>query len=62
MDTMKPTPILKKYFGLKEGQDNMGFIAELRELRGTDISKPSDAYIELTKLAAAELGVTPEFS
>ncbi len=55
---MKPTAILKKYFGLKDEQDNMGFIAELRELKESDM----DAFKDLVKLAAAELGVTPDFS
>lgn len=55
---MKPTAILKKYFGLTDGQDNMGFIAELRELKDSNY----EAYKWLVNEAAAELGVTPDFS
>jgi hypothetical protein len=58
VDTMKPTAILKKYFGLTDGQDNMGFIAELRELKDSNY----EAYKWLVNEAAAELGVTPDFS
>lgn len=66
-DTMKPTSILKKYFGLGEGQDNAAFITEMKALWGVDangkkLDTPSDEYIELVKLAAEELGVTPDFS
>ena len=57
MDTMKPTSILKKYFGLKDDQDNMGFINEIRQLKESSM----EDFNELVELAAAELGVTPEF-
>jgi hypothetical protein len=54
---MKPTSILKKYFGLKDDQDNMGFINEIRQLKESSM----EDFNELVELAAAELGVTPEF-
>lgn len=61
MDTVKPTSILKKYFGLKEGQDNMGFITEMKALKGEE-DTPSNSYRECVELAADELGVTPDWS
>jgi hypothetical protein len=49
-----PTSILKKYFGLKEGQDNMAFIQEVKALK----DEPAK-YRDLVEKAAAELGVIP---
>jgi hypothetical protein len=57
MAAMKPAAILKKYFGLKEDQDNMGFMQELRALK-----EDQEDYKEMVILAAEELGVEPDFS
>jgi len=41
----------------EEYQDNMGFINEIRQLKESSM----EDFNELVELAAAELGVTPEF-
>lgn len=47
---MKPIAILKKFFGLKDGQTIADFLHEVKELSG-------DERNELVDLAAIELGV-----
>jgi hypothetical protein len=47
---MKSVAILKEFFGLKEGQTNIQFLQELKELSGEERR-------ELATLAAAQMGV-----
>lgn len=47
---LKSIGVLKEFFGLKEGQTNMEFLHELKELS-------PDERKELSTLAAAQLGV-----
>lgn len=48
---MQPSGILMKFFGLKDGQTNMEFIGEMKELKNADF----EGYKETIKLAAIEL-------
>lgn len=52
---MKPIAILKKYFGLKDGQTAIEFLHEVKELS-------ADERNELVELAAVELGVAVDRS
>lgn len=47
---MKSIAILKEFFGLKEGQTNMGFLQEIKELS-------MDERHELANQAAEQMGV-----
>lgn len=57
--TMKPAMILKTYFGSMEGQDNAGFIQEMRDLK--EFGQDQEHFKELVILAAEELEITPDF-
>jgi hypothetical protein len=54
---MSPTVVLKKFFGLKDGQTLTEFAAEVRILHEDEA-----AYTEVVDLAAAELGEKVEYA
>lgn len=49
--SMKPIALLKKYFGLKPGQDNAGFLREINQLS-------REERIELAALAGEQLNIS----
>ncbi len=54
MKRMKPVAIIKKFFGMKEGQTLTQFASEIKEL--------GDAKREVVELSAKELGVEVDWS
>lgn len=57
MTTMKPTAILKKYFGVKSEATLSDFVEEVKVLK-----QDEESYQETVNLAAAELGVEVDWS
>lgn len=53
MNKMKPSVVLKKFFGQKPGQTLVEFVGELKQLS-------KEETLELAGLAAVELGVEVE--
>lgn len=50
---MNKTQVLRRYFGVKEGQTLSEFVAELKELS-------LEERVELARLAAAEMGLSQD--
>lgn len=57
MAAFKPTVVLKKYFGLLDGQTAPAFVKDANDLKASDPA----GYNEMVNLAASEIGceITP---